>query len=165
MLLPVSRRLQRIVGLLFSLLLMFRGLRRWLSHSPAPHHDDFKLELLGACRTVQVLTNMVRNKKPHLVFLMETRMMQNKVDFIRRKLGFDRSFVVDCKGRIGGLLLLWKSEIWLEIQNYSRRHINAVMHNGSNEPVWKITCFYGHPEAAKREEAWNLLRFFFLNGS
>jgi hypothetical protein len=90
---------------------------------------------------------------------METKMMQNKVDFIRRKLGFDRCFVVDCKGRNGGLLLLWKLEVQLETQNYSCRHINAVMHKGSNELVWKITCFYGHPKAAKREEAWNLRRF------
>jgi len=81
------------------------------------------------------------------------------MDYIRRKLGFDRCFAVDCKGSSGGLLLLWKFEIRLEIQNYSRRHINAVIHKGANELVWKVTCFYGHPEPAKREEAWNLLRF------
>jgi hypothetical protein len=86
-------------------------------------------------------------------------MLQNKVDYIGRKLGFDRCFAVDCKGRSGGLFLLWKFEVRLEIQNYSCCHINAVIQKGNNEPVWKVTCFYGHPKAAKREEAWNLLRF------
>jgi hypothetical protein len=67
-------------------------------------------------------------------------------------------FVVDCKGRSGGLLLLWNSDSHLEIQNFSRRHINGVFLNQNKEPIWKLTCFYGHPDVRKRVEAWNLLR-------
>ena len=40
-------------------------------------------------------------------------------------------------GRNGGLALLWKKENELEIQNYSRRHINAIV---------------------TRNESWSLLR-------
>jgi hypothetical protein len=36
-------------------------------------------------------------------------------------------FVVDCVGRSGGLLILWKEEAFVTIQNYSRRHINVVI--------------------------------------
>jgi hypothetical protein len=35
--------------------------------------------------------------------------------------------VVDSKGRSGGLILLWHSTINVDIQNYSRRHINVVI--------------------------------------
>jgi len=31
--------------------------------------------------------------------------VQSKVDNIRTKLGFDSAFVVDCKGKSGGLIL------------------------------------------------------------
>jgi len=100
----------------------------------------------------------VREKKPVLVFLMETKIMQNKSSFLKVKLGFDSVFTVDCKGRSGGLILLWKKEIEVEIQNYSRRHINAVIQCSNEDPKWKFTRFYGHPDANRRREAWSLLR-------
>ncbi|XP_059428496.1 uncharacterized protein LOC132162251 [Corylus avellana] len=65
---------------------------------------------------------------------------------------------VDSKGRSGGLALFWQNEAELEIQNYSRRHINATIPLGDGGK-WKLTCFYGHPETSKREEAWSLLRY------
>jgi hypothetical protein len=46
---------------------------------------------------------------------------------MRSKLGFERMFVVDYVGRSGGLALLWKEEVELEIQNYSIQHINALV--------------------------------------
>jgi hypothetical protein len=39
------------------------------------------------------------DKKPNLVFLMETKLLQPKMEVIRVKLGFDSVLVVDCKGR------------------------------------------------------------------
>jgi hypothetical protein len=56
---------------------------------------------------------------------METKLLRSKVEVIRVKLGFDSVFVVDCKGRSGGLALLWNSEVQVTIQNYSLQHINA----------------------------------------
>jgi exonuclease III len=113
---------------------------------------------LGNPQLVRALTHLVRTKKPHLVFLIKTKMTKNKVEFIRIKLGYNRMFVVDCKGRNGGLLLLWNSDSHMEIQNFSRRHINSVFLNQNKEPIWKLTCLYGHPDVRKRVEAWNLLR-------
>jgi len=101
---------------------------------------------------------MVRAKRPNLVFLMETKTMHMEVEGIRRKLGFDPAFNVDCKGRSGGLILLWNTTITVEIQNYSRRHINAVIPSGIDDNPWKFTGFYGHPKVSRRGEAWSLLR-------
>jgi hypothetical protein len=53
---------------------------------------------------------------------------------------------------------MWKTEIEVDIQNYSRRHINTVIQCSHEEPKWKFTGFYGHPDASKRNEAWSLLR-------
>jgi hypothetical protein len=46
---------------------------------------------------------------------METKSRQKKLERIRCKLGFSNMFVVDCVGKGGGLALLWKEEMRMEI--------------------------------------------------
>jgi hypothetical protein len=71
--------------------------------------------------------------------------------------GFDNIFVVDLVGRSGGLALLWKVEDNMEIYNFSRLHINAVVKDGKGQLFWKLTGFYGHP-GSKRVESCAILR-------
>jgi hypothetical protein len=113
---------------------------------------------LGNPRAVHTLCRLVRMKKPSLVFLMETKQACNALESVRVKLGFEGLFVVDCHGRSGGLALLWNSETNIEIQNFSRRHINAIVHDAHTGKAWKFTGFYGNPEPAKRSESWAILR-------
>jgi hypothetical protein len=70
---------------------------------------------------------MVKEKKPKMVFLMETKMSNKRVDFLKRKLDFANLFAVDSVGWSGGLVLLWKEDVQVDIQNYSRCHINVVV--------------------------------------
>jgi hypothetical protein len=113
---------------------------------------------LGNPQTVRDLRQMVKEKRPKVVFIMETKKYNQRLDFLKIKLGMDNMFVVDSVGRSGGLVLLWKEDVNLNIQNYSRRHINALVKTGGGDLEWKLTCFYGHPETAKRKESWALLR-------
>jgi exonuclease III len=46
-------------------------------------------------RTVRVLRQLVKEKSPCLVFLMETKLTQHKAGFLKVWLGFDSMFVVD----------------------------------------------------------------------
>jgi hypothetical protein len=100
---------------------------------------------------------MVKEKKPALVFLMETKLRKKKLEEIHYKIGYYGLFVVDCIGRSGGLALLWSSEMSMEIQNYSQHYINAVIKAPINDVPWKLTGFYGHPVLTKRHITWNLL--------
>jgi hypothetical protein len=77
---------------------------------------------------------------------------------IRCTLGFNNLLAVDSIGKSGGLALLWNDEVGLEIQNYSRRHIQAIVKNPAGDRLWKFTGFYGYLDASKRGEAWNLLK-------
>jgi hypothetical protein len=113
---------------------------------------------LGNPQTVRDLRRMVKVKRPTVVFLMETKMRQAKMEKIRCSLGFNNLFTVDCVGKSGGLALLWNEDMGLEIQNYSCRHIHAIVKNPAGGQAWKFTAFYGHPNASKRGEAWNLLK-------
>jgi hypothetical protein len=81
---------------------------------------------------------------------METKLRNNKM-------GYNNMLVVNSVGRSGGLVLFWKNATQLEILNYSRRHIHAII-KPSNMAPWWFTGFYGHPEAHKRSGAWNLLK-------
>jgi hypothetical protein len=47
--------------------------------------------------------------------------------FLKNKIGYYGMFVIDCVGRSEGLVLLWKEEAHVHIQNYSRRHINVTI--------------------------------------
>ena len=80
---------------------------------------------LGNPWTVRDFCRMVKDKRPSLVFLMETKLRSNKIERIQSRLGFQNVITVDGVGKSGGLALLWGEGIKVEIQNYSRRHINA----------------------------------------
>lgn len=47
----------------------------------------------------------------------------------------------------------------VEIQNFSQRHINGIIQTPNLQEKWKFMGFYGHPEVAKRQEAWHLLQY------
>jgi len=113
---------------------------------------------LGNLRSVRDLCHMVKEKRPNFVFLMETISTKHRMELLRVKMGFAGALVVNPVGRSGGLALMWKNDCNLEIYNYSRRHINAIIKTGDDNFVWKFTGFYGNPETAKREESWLLLR-------
>jgi hypothetical protein len=87
---------------------------------------------------------MVRKKKPSFLFLRETLSKHKQLKTIRIKLGFAGLFVVDPVERCGGLALLWKKVEELEIQNYSRWHINAIVKLEEDTHPWKLIGFYGH---------------------
>jgi len=99
---------------------------------------------------------MVKERRPNFVFLMETLRQRKYMDRLRYNLGFDNIFVVDPVGRSGGLALLWRGEDNLEIYNYSRRHINAVVKDDEGHPYWKLTGFYGIQTAVN---GWSLGTF------
>jgi exonuclease III len=80
---------------------------------------------LGNPCTVRDLCRLVKTKKPNLVFLMETKSRNKRMETVRVRIGFANLFVVECIGKSGGLALLWNDEINVEIQNFSRHHINA----------------------------------------
>jgi exonuclease III len=53
---------------------------------------------------------MVKEKRPDMVFLMETKQKTARMESLKFKLGYDCVFVVDCVGRSGGLALFWKED-------------------------------------------------------
>jgi hypothetical protein len=80
---------------------------------------------------------------------METKTI-NKMERSRRILGFVGCFAMDPVGLSGGRALLWTKDREVSIQNFSRRHIRAIIEPVMAESDW--TGFYGHPEPSKRHK-------------
>lgn len=62
---------------------------------------------LGLPQTVHDLHLMVKEKKPKLLFLMETKLMNKSMQRVKYKLGFLGMFTMDPVGRMGGLAFFW----------------------------------------------------------
>ena len=112
---------------------------------------------LGNPETVGELHNFVRKEGPTIVFLMETRLQVRDLEFLRVRLGMGSCFGVDRQGYGGGLALLWDSNLSIHVHSFSSHHIDAEVFP-SDGLGWRLTGFYGHPEAVLRARSWTLLR-------
>ncbi|KAL8155863.1 hypothetical protein AgCh_001059 [Apium graveolens] len=96
-------------------------------------------------------------KRPNFIFLCETLCDDNKVQSLRRGLGYGGSFSVACQGRGGGLAMLWRDVDEAEVMGYSQNHIDITT-RVAGMIEWRLTGLYGEPNRSLRENTWNLMR-------
>lgn len=63
---------------------------------------------------------------------------------------------VDAKGTFGGLALLWKKDLDVSLNRFANNFIDANVHMPNY--TWRLTGFYGHPDASKLKYSWDSLR-------
>lgn len=103
---------------------------------------------------------MVEEKKPAVVFLMETRMGEDWALGLQRKLGFPNAIVVKSEGQSGGLLLLWRCDVLVVELSKSWFHIDMILSCESLQTSqWRLTGFYGEPRRERKKNSLQLLRF------
>lgn len=90
---------------------------------------------------------------------METKVYKTKLGKLKHMLDFQCLFTVDSIGHGGGLALMWKDDIPLEIHSFSQRHINCWITTPTSESPWMFTCSYEHPVTYKRVEGNNILHY------
>ncbi|XP_050252314.1 uncharacterized protein LOC126698852 [Quercus robur] len=112
---------------------------------------------LGNPRSVRVLRNIVQQWDPDFVFLSETKLRMRSMERKKRSIGFTNGLVIPSHGRSGGLALLWRKEINVDVQSFSDRHIDAIVTEDKGFK-WRMTGFYGNPEVHRRKESWELLK-------
>ena len=116
-------------------------------------------ELENPC-TFNALKKIVQIEAPRLVFLMETKLPQKAMKWmsnIKHSLGLTQGMVVPSDGKSGGLALLWKPDVKMDVQTVSRWHINAFINSGGSIGVWRLIGFYGNPDTCGRPESWACL--------
>ncbi|XP_030929385.1 uncharacterized protein LOC115955407 [Quercus lobata] len=112
---------------------------------------------LGNPRSVRVLRNIVQQWDPDFVFLSETKLRMQSMERKKMSIGFTNGLVIPSHGRSGGLALLWRKEINVDVQSFSDRHIDAIVTEDRGFK-WRITGFYGNPKVHRRKESWELLK-------
>lgn len=112
---------------------------------------------LGKPRTVQFLKEISQQKKPSFIFLSETLTNKDRVEVIRKEVGFAGCMVVNARGHSGGFALLWKNDGGCVINEVNNHFIDFEVEN-DQVGRWRYTGFYGCPERNRRRESWDLIR-------
>ncbi|KAK5819977.1 hypothetical protein PVK06_025017 [Gossypium arboreum] len=64
---------------------------------------------------------------------------------------------VSAEGQSDGLTLLWKKDLDVSMQTYSKHHIDSLVHMENNSNM-RFTKFYGHANPNMRNSSWEMLR-------
>lgn len=70
------------------------------------------------------LYRLVRDKRPFIAFLMETKIKQNLMEKVKMKLGFFNALAINPVGMKGGVTLLYCKDAEVDIINFSNSHIH-----------------------------------------
>ena len=108
---------------------------------------------LGNPRIVKELGEYFRAKDPTVVFLAETWADNARLDQVLHNFDFKNKWSVESGNRGGGLVLLWKEEIKITVEDSSKYCIDVLVEKNTPRE-WRFTGFYGEPVTAKRHEAW-----------
>ncbi|KAK3195392.1 hypothetical protein Dsin_026702 [Dipteronia sinensis] len=95
--------------------------------------------------------------KPELMFLMETKCDNVKMEKWRVQLGYYGKLVVNSIGRSGGLCIFWDCDMDVTLLMYSQDHIDVNIKEKYRQ-LWRFTGFYGHPDRSQRKLSWTFLR-------
>ncbi|KAA3479379.1 expansin-A1-like [Gossypium australe] len=113
---------------------------------------------LGSSRAVRRLHYLIKQQHPQLVFLMETKLDQKRMERVRRRCGFTNGIDIEAEGSRGRLCLAWKGDIDVIIKSNSKWHIDAMVGGENGQDDWRFTGFYGSPYLKDNNIAWDVLR-------
>ena len=81
-----------------------------------------------------------------MCFLMETRLDKEGFDKLYSNLLYQNKVIVKHPDSGGGLALLWKNDITMQVINYTTNHVLAKV-TEEDGFVWYMTGFYAWPDA------------------
>lgn len=108
---------------------------------------------LGQPWTIRHLKNKLRNIRPHILFLMETKVASKRMEKIKRRCRFEHGIDVDAEGTREGLSLGRRERLNLTSKSFSKSHIDVVVDEGNEMVVWRFTGFYGALVEHDRKES------------
>ena len=76
---------------------------------------------------------------------------EERMEYVKRRVGFNEKVVIKTKGRAGGLCLMWKNNVQIEVVEFNKYMIAVKILDPSGD--WFLVGFYGPPYAAKKRKA------------
>ncbi|KAL4382918.1 hypothetical protein GQ457_15G016510 [Hibiscus cannabinus] len=103
------------------------------------------------------LKNIVRTQNPDVVGLMEPRISGRKADAFISRHGFSSSYRVEANGFVGGIWIMWKENISLDVIAVSNQFIHSICVDRHSENTTLLTLVYASLVNGKRRELWSQL--------
>lgn len=97
---------------------------------------------LGNPPIIRTLKSLLRGTSLSTPFLSETKMSENISIFAQ--FGFQNYYIIPSVGRSGGLWLLWKEEIQIEIISKSSNYIHVVVNHVGSTNSCHLSAFMAH---------------------
>ncbi|KAI5335701.1 hypothetical protein L3X38_025835 [Prunus dulcis] len=96
---------------------------------PHVNHELHPMKLLRPRARLDsyTLRGLVRKFPPTVVFLMETKSKNNKIESLKHNYGFQKGFSKPPVGSAGGLSLWWDDNIDLEVKGFSKYFIDIII--------------------------------------
>ncbi|XP_061993843.1 uncharacterized protein LOC133711764 [Rosa rugosa] len=110
--------------------------------------------------TQHALVDLVRAKRPSLIFLAETLAQPSIIDSLTGRLGFAGNicFSSDQEAPFQGVALLWNSDMHASLRSSSPNHIDADISMEVGGPVvWRFTGIYGVASRTERRRTWDMI--------
>ena len=89
------------------------------------------------------------------MFLSEKKANETRMEEVKNSIGFFGKLVVDAKGKVGGLRLMWKWEVNVEVEEFNKNLLAVKIKEALCE--WLLVGFHGPPYPAKKRKAWENL--------
>ena len=99
------------------------------------------------------LGDYIRAQDRSVVFLAETWINDARLDQVLRNFDFRHKWSVASGTRGGGLVLLWKEEFRITVEDSSKYCIDVLVEKNTPRE-WQFTGFYGELVTARGHEAW-----------
>lgn len=111
----------------------------------------------GNAATVNELHDLVKKFAPNLLYIVETQIEGSRVENLAGTLGYDKAYVVDSRGRSGGIGIFWNNEIKVDILGYSDYYLDVSVEEPGVDK-WRLTCIYGEAQTHLRHQTWTAMK-------
>ncbi|KAM1813664.1 hypothetical protein ACFX11_027427 [Malus domestica] len=109
---------------------------------------------LGSDTVVRALHGQIREHRPSMIFLSETKMKDHRIAKVRRRMGYVNGFDMAPVGTAGGLSLWWDDLIQVDVIDSSKHYIDARCSIAESQTMFRFTGVYGTSYRAENEEFW-----------
>lgn len=113
---------------------------------------------IGQPSTVRSLKLLIKKHRPDFVFLSEVKC--NRFDMAEKLvhcIGFQNFEFVPSRGKSGGLLLIWRQCIKIQVIVAHDNYINSLVFDELFEEPWQMTTVYGPPIPQQRPFFWDCM--------
>ncbi|GMI80936.1 hypothetical protein HRI_001762900 [Hibiscus trionum] len=100
---------------------------------------------------------LVQVQRPDVIALFEPRISGPKADRFIRRSGFDCSYRVEANGFSGGIWVLWRATVKLDVVAVSSQFVHGWCYDVGKRKRCFITFVYASPSSSQRALLWNQL--------